>query len=207
MLFLRPVSRHCVHLSRHTSSRGIGASYARAASTSTPIISWPHHELSPYDVLKLPTTATLKDIKAHYYQLSLEHHPDRTVNKPTAEQAQSQKVYMLIQDAYHLLSDDLARAQYHAAATINRERRDATEGHCHQSADLWTQGYSPANASKVLKPFLLGLTALFTLSSLVSYYALSQHEREHDLAWAEWAAAREREGLGDALGYSGYSKR
>ncbi|RKO89276.1 DnaJ domain-containing protein, partial [Blyttiomyces helicus] len=71
-----------------------------------------NHSRTPYEILKVSPKAHLKDIKDHYYQLCLVHHPDRTLAKSDQERAASRRMYALIQAAYAVLSDDQARRAF-----------------------------------------------------------------------------------------------
>ncbi|GMK58912.1 hypothetical protein CspeluHIS016_0603540 [Cutaneotrichosporon spelunceum] len=58
----------------------------------------------PYAVLKLPHNATKAQIKARFYELSKQTHPDAPGGSSTA--------FHTINDAYAVLGDDAARAAY-----------------------------------------------------------------------------------------------
>lgn len=62
-----------------------------------------------YDVLELPRTATVDDVKAAYRRLALIHHPDK--NGGTQE---STDRFRTIQTAYSILTDENERAWYDA---------------------------------------------------------------------------------------------
>jgi len=73
-------------------------------------VSQPSRELRPltyYDVLDLDRDASPDEIKAAYYELARQHHPDVTSNDP--EKAQQ---FAVISQAYRLLSDPQRRHQY-----------------------------------------------------------------------------------------------
>ena len=63
--------------------------------------------LTYYDVLDLDRDASPEEIKAAYYELARQHHPDVTSNDP--EKAQQ---FAVISQAYRLLSDPQRRHQY-----------------------------------------------------------------------------------------------
>lgn len=59
--------------------------------------------MSYYDILELPKTATIDEIKKQYKKRALKHHPDRGGNP---------KMYQKISEAYQTLSDPEQRRQY-----------------------------------------------------------------------------------------------
>ncbi len=62
-----------------------------------------------YEVLKVPKTATEKEIKQAYRKLAREHHPD--LHQGSAKAAAEEK-FKLINEAYEVLSDAGKRAKY-----------------------------------------------------------------------------------------------
>lgn len=60
-----------------------------------------------YDVLDLDRDATPEEIKAAYYKLAREHHPDVASDNPEVTQK-----FALISEAYRILSDPQRRHQY-----------------------------------------------------------------------------------------------
>lgn len=76
---------------------------------------------SYYDVLGLPRTASLDEIKKRYRELARQHHPDMNRDKPDTA-----KRFAEITTAYKTLSHPDDRAAYDADLAL-RERRAATE--------------------------------------------------------------------------------
>jgi len=60
-----------------------------------------------YEVLGVPRTASLDDIKKSYRKLALKYHPDKNPGDPTAEENFKEAA-----EAYGVLSDEQKRAQY-----------------------------------------------------------------------------------------------
>ena len=59
-----------------------------------------------YEVLGVPSTASLNDIRIAYRQKALQYHPDRNVNPGAAER------FKQVNDVYQTLSDHQKRAEY-----------------------------------------------------------------------------------------------
>ncbi len=76
-------------------------------------------ERNYYDILGVPRTASLDDIKKRYRELARQHHPDVNRNKPDAA-----KLFAEITKAYKTLSHPDERATYDADMAL-RERRAA----------------------------------------------------------------------------------
>ena len=60
-----------------------------------------------YAVLEVEKTATKKEIKKSYYRLAKKYHPDHNPDDPKAAER-----FKLVGEAYRVLSDDVARADY-----------------------------------------------------------------------------------------------
>lgn len=72
-----------------------------------------------YEILGLPKTATLQEIKKKYRTLALSHHPDRV---PENEKAAAEEKFKEISEAYGVLSDPKKRELYdqHGHAGIDQ---------------------------------------------------------------------------------------
>ncbi len=62
-----------------------------------------------YEILGVPKTATLQDIKKAYRSLALSHHPDRV---PEDKKKEAEEKFKEISEAYGVLSDPQKRAMY-----------------------------------------------------------------------------------------------
>ena len=60
-----------------------------------------------YDILEVPETATIEEIKKSYRRLSLKYHPDKTQNDPELSGK-----FQQISEAYETLGDNEKRANY-----------------------------------------------------------------------------------------------
>ncbi|KAL4956584.1 DnaJ domain-containing protein [Aspergillus filifer] len=88
---------------------GFGHGHTRKArfSTTRPHFLALSREPSLYEVLDVPVTATPAEIKKKFYALSLQHHPDRNPNDPSASQR-----FAKISSAYQTLSNATKRSTY-----------------------------------------------------------------------------------------------
>lgn len=75
-------------------------------------------ELDYFQILKVPTTASLADVKGAYYQESRRFHPDRVFHLDDAAlKARVNRIYKRITEAYSVLRDEVRRGKYLADVT------------------------------------------------------------------------------------------
>lgn len=72
-----------------------------------------------YSVLKIPITASAAEIKLAYRSKAMELHPDRNTSSNTT------KAFQLLTEAYAVLSDPSARAQYDTISVETKSRSTA----------------------------------------------------------------------------------
>ncbi|HET7753372.1 MAG TPA: DnaJ domain-containing protein, partial [Anaeromyxobacteraceae bacterium] len=66
-----------------------------------------------FEVLRVPRSAGLRDVKAAYYRESRAFHPDRFAALPSAELKELiGRIYRRVNEAYMVLRDDVKRAKY-----------------------------------------------------------------------------------------------
>jgi diphthamide biosynthesis protein 4 len=65
---------------------------------------------SHYEVLGLPLSSTMAEIRRRYHELSLVHHPDK---QPNTEDTKNSN-WLMISEAYTTLSDPESRSKYDA---------------------------------------------------------------------------------------------
>ena len=80
-----------------------------------------------YAVLEVEKTATKKEIKKSYYRLAKKYHPDHNPDDPKAAER-----FKLVGEAYRVLSDDVARADYDqkSGASCSRQGADQASPDC-----------------------------------------------------------------------------
>lgn len=69
---------------------------------------------SPYDLLKVPKSASTKEIKASYYDMVKTLHPDRAQAQPVSEKEKEMRLekFRSVVKAYELLKDPKTRSMY-----------------------------------------------------------------------------------------------
>ncbi|KAI8930014.1 DnaJ domain-containing protein [Entophlyctis helioformis] len=150
---------------------------------------WPH-KACPYSLLGVPKTCSPKDIKDGYYERSKECHPDKTLLLPEDERRLLQERYLLLQDAYTMLSDPLARRDYDARPPSFR----------HDGGPTTIRYDPPFNKLGVVMPWFYGLGFLSIMSYIWTSNINETRRREEELAWIMFNRQRQKEGLGDVVG-------
>lgn len=77
-----------------------------------------------YEILGVPKSATLPDIKKAYRSLALSHHPDRV---PEEKKKEAEEQFKEISEAYGVLSDPQKRAMYDQYGHAGIDQRYTTE--------------------------------------------------------------------------------
>ncbi|KAJ3413304.1 hypothetical protein HDV05_008221 [Chytridiales sp. JEL 0842] len=185
----------------------------RRAYATGPPPRWPYEPVSPYQILNLPKTATAKEIKAKYYELSFQHHPDKNLHLPDPQKAAQNETYIRIQKAYDLLSDPLSRKEYDMGTynlqtpTSTYNPTGAPEGSAYYAT---TSSGGPGGAVttpyedfKIVIPWFYALFFFLTLFYFFSSYLRSRREREMELAWMDWIEQRKEDGL-EGIGVEGF---
>lgn len=72
-----------------------------------------------YQALSVRAMADLATIRKAYHQVSLLHHPDRTLNLSAPERAQREQLFKLANAAFEVLSDHRKRKAYDQSLGIN----------------------------------------------------------------------------------------
>src|SRR5919199_4608633 len=83
-----------------------------------------------YKVLEVSNTASKDDIRKSFRYLALKYHPDRNNNSE-----ESKRKFMLIVEAYKVLSDEQARKRYDIIADVTNDNTDANKhNHVHYNS-------------------------------------------------------------------------
>jgi len=80
----------------------------------------------PYQILKVPRTATQSQIKSAYRKLALKYHPDR--QSSSDEKERCTKVFSSIGNAYEILADKDRREEYDRFGTVGGGGSRASHG-------------------------------------------------------------------------------
>src|SRR5919205_3291248 len=91
-----------------------------------------------YKVLELSNTASKHDIRKSFRCLALKYHPDRNKNSE-----ESKRKFMLIVEAYKVLSDEQARKKYDIVANDN------TDVNKHNRVHYNSCSYNPVRQGKL----------------------------------------------------------
>jgi curved DNA-binding protein CbpA len=70
------------------------------------------HFADHYAVLALPHDCTKEDIRAAYKRLALQNHPDKTRSLDASSQEKAKKLFLRVNEAHEILSDELQRTNY-----------------------------------------------------------------------------------------------
>ncbi|KNC99110.1 uncharacterized protein SPPG_05370 [Spizellomyces punctatus DAOM BR117] len=105
-----------------------------------------------YEILGVPQTASIEEIRKQYQKLVLQYHPDKlaqTVNSPKSGNVQTgpeecAKRFQEVVAAWEILNDECKRRQYDAELSA---RRTANIGPIHAEVDLDDMEYDEGKAS------------------------------------------------------------
>ncbi|KAJ3390454.1 hypothetical protein HDU84_007454 [Entophlyctis sp. JEL0112] len=168
------------------------------------------HAATPYKILNLPASASKKDIKDRYYELAFAHHPDRqhrlhgpppSVSRPPLPSSSSARSasavsFVAIQDAYQVLKDDRLRREYELSVSrpTSTPHYSNSEFYSYQQQDQQQQ-QGRTGEFKIFHPFLYLTGGLVALMWMYSRQVRDRHEAAQARAWADWRAAKAKEGI------------
>jgi DnaJ-class molecular chaperone len=72
-----------------------------------------------YQILKVPTNSTLKEIKSQYFKLCLQHHPDASANKGSDSVEEFHQILV----AYDTLKDSKKRREYDRTLALTKYQK------------------------------------------------------------------------------------
>lgn len=109
-----------------------------------------------YQLLELPSGATLKDIKVQFKKMSKKYHPDLNSHLPEDEQEKKKNRFMEIIAAYETLKDAKAKRQYDldlrrsgAKADPGGQNQDWRRNYYGEAKYFSRAGGSPGHASRM----------------------------------------------------------
>jgi hypothetical protein len=74
---------------------------------------------TPYEILEVKSTATIKEIKQVYRKLAVKWHPDKPHNHSTYTKVQAEEMFKKIFDAYSVLCDPVQRKRLDEESSTN----------------------------------------------------------------------------------------
>lgn len=80
--------------------------------------------MNPYEVLKLPTTATLEDVRTRYKELARENHPDKLYGVSSEEKKKKEEYFKQVTVAYQILIERLKNGNVRNCATETESDTD-----------------------------------------------------------------------------------
>jgi curved DNA-binding protein CbpA len=127
-----------------------------------------HEQANYYDVLGVPSTASVDEIRRRYKFLVIAFHPDRFLRTPEHHSLAEQRLKQ-VNEAYRVLSDPQARAQY-----------DLLQLAADASRTLWPGGPSRVPGGGLSQPFVTQLQ-----NDLANALAQTGQLEQEVAAWRE----------------------
>jgi curved DNA-binding protein CbpA len=84
-------------------------------------------QLSYYDLLQLPETATVDDVRKAFHEFALRYHPDNFTAAPPEKQERAAQIYRRGAEAYRVLCDREQRRAYDKQRERGKLRFDPEE--------------------------------------------------------------------------------
>ena len=129
-----------------------------------------------YQILGVPPGASNAEIKAAYRRLALIYHPDKNTDDPT-----SSYVFQEINEAYQILSNNSARADYHRSFEAEGKKFGQAQTLFFSAELLLVKLGHMRKALDETDPYRMNTDAVFEeLEQLFSTYHLSILEKENN---------------------------
>ncbi|KAI8920070.1 hypothetical protein DFJ77DRAFT_450955 [Powellomyces hirtus] len=154
---------------------------------------------TPREVFNLRpgSVPTPHELKTQYFSLLKQYHPDRTLHLSPEERADCRIFYEEVRSAYAALLLDI-RAVSRSGSSSTHQHRPSPHWTAESSVDPNVEPIGSIVNPAVAYIFI----GFITIGLGASWYSSQAEKREVQSAWDDYMAAREREGLGEALGYS-----
>lgn len=154
---------------------------------------------NPYKILGVPKSATTAQIKKAYRKLALKWHPDKN------QSPQAEEMFIKINEAYSLLSDEHKRRQFDRGSRVRTTRQksnydewvkreqDNARAQARQEARMRFEAYKKTQYNNELATFLLGLWVLWfmfgllaiSIAYIANYIAEDDNKLPNDF-WVDW---------------------
>lgn len=92
---------------------------------------------SPYDILGLPPSATLDEVKQRYKELAKKNHPDKLHHLPAEERAIKEEFFKKVTVAYHILCESAQRGDSPSDEQGTAHWKHLWSLFAQDKADLW----------------------------------------------------------------------
>ncbi|KAJ3044831.1 hypothetical protein HDV00_000708 [Rhizophlyctis rosea] len=137
----------------------------------------------------------------------MQHHPDRQHNKPETERSSCADSFVLIQQAYDILSNEDSRKIYDQGQTNGSV--DGSAAPWGGNAAAWqeyanaAEGRPPdpdepkSNLPGFLAPVVMSMGAVLVVTIIMFKRIQKSRQREEWEAWERFAQAREKDGLAE----------
>lgn len=138
-----------------------------------------------YAELGLDPDSEVALVKRAYRDLAVKHHPDKV--KDARKRAEAGRKYARITEAYRILSDEEARAEYHELRITGANRVSYTDRYYHRHTHKY--GIPPHNPFKVFVALVLILSALKFGGQYLTYKYYLRMAMAHP-RYKQWAKAQ-----------------
>ncbi|KAI8901752.1 hypothetical protein BC833DRAFT_617382 [Globomyces pollinis-pini] len=157
---------------------------------------WKHKE-TPYQILNVNKLDDQKTIKAKYYLLAKQFHPDMTSHLSSHLQNLKKLEYLKVQDAYNLLKDPNLKHSYDSNITSsNTSGRSSSSSTRYSQQQHWNEYDNGKTYDKdSFQIFVLCSLFVGVVSLIISDNIATHQERELNYGWELHQQFKKKQGL------------